>query len=124
VTAVVRRFIGLRDSVATGPHAATLVNWMNAHPLRVLAHLPDAEWTRVLATTHWLASERGHGRYLRQVPVPGVDTKFIETHRAVLADLLDVIRGDLAHGPTIQPRRLPAAKRLLRNNHGDHDRIG
>jgi len=42
----------------------------------------------------------------------------------VLADLLDVIRGDLAHGPTIQPGRLPAAKRLLRNNHGDHDRIG
>src|ERR1035441_9288587 len=27
--------------------------------------------------------------YLRQVDVPGVDTKFIERHRAVLTDLLD-----------------------------------
>ncbi|CUU59127.1 hypothetical protein Ga0074812_12516 [Parafrankia irregularis] len=91
VTAEVRRFTQLRDSVPTGAHAAMLVNWMNAHPLRVLAHQPDAEWTRVLATVRWLVSERGHSRYLRQVPVPGVDTKFIETHRAVLADLLDVV---------------------------------
>jgi hypothetical protein len=27
--------------------------------------------------------------YLRQVDVPGVDTKFIERHRAVLTELLD-----------------------------------
>src|SRR4029077_504892 len=30
------------------------------------------------------------GMYLRQVDVPGVDTKFIEQHRGVLAELLDL----------------------------------
>ena len=28
--------------------------------------------------------------YLRQVDVPGVDTKFIERHKGVLTELLDV----------------------------------
>lgn len=91
VTAEVRRFTRLREAAATGPHATALVSWANAHPMRVLAHEPADAWARVLATARWLADEQGRGRYLRQIPVPGVDTKFIETHRAVLADLLDVL---------------------------------
>ena len=35
-------------------------------------------------------SGSGPGMYLRQVDVPGVDTKFIERHRGVLAQLLDL----------------------------------
>jgi len=33
----------------------------------------------------------GRGLYLRQVDAPGVDTKFVEQHRRVLADLVDVL---------------------------------
>jgi hypothetical protein len=62
--------------------------WVTAHPHRALelaAALPT-----LLAAYRWLRDARGSGRYLRQVSAPGVDTKFVERHRAVLAQLLGV----------------------------------
>jgi hypothetical protein len=38
----------------------------------------------------WLQAHPRPGVYLRQVDVPGVDSKFIEAHRGVLAELLDL----------------------------------
>jgi hypothetical protein len=91
VGADVARFRALRALTARAvPTDPALLAWVIAHPMTVLRHEPD-EWARVLATARWLVAERGRGHYLRQVPVPGVDTKFIETHRALLADLLDVL---------------------------------
>ncbi|MDT3442724.1 MULTISPECIES: Wadjet anti-phage system protein JetD domain-containing protein [unclassified Pseudofrankia] len=93
-----------RGTAASGPGpgpadgsvtVATLVGWVNTHPVRVLQHSPE-QWARILATTRWLVRERGQGRYLRQVPVPDVDTKFIEAHRALLAELLDLLLPDAA----------------------------
>ncbi len=69
-----------------------LVEWVTARPMRALRHAN--EWTRVLATVAWLNENSDHGLYLRQIAVPGVDTKFIESHRALLADLID----ELPHG--------------------------
>lgn len=39
---------------------------------------------------NWVAAHPRPGIYLRQVDVPGVHSKFIEAHRAVLAELLDL----------------------------------
>jgi hypothetical protein len=64
-----------------------LVGWMLRHPLRVLEH--QAQWSRLAATVLWIDAYVDGSQYLRQVDVPGVDTKFIEGHRAVLAALLD-----------------------------------
>lgn len=50
------------------------------------------DWPRLLAAYRWLDAARGTGRYLRQIDAPGVDTKFVESNRAVLADLLGVSR--------------------------------
>src|ERR1035441_3595643 len=47
------------------------------------------DWSQLLATVAWIDERQTPGMYLRQVDVPGVDTKFIERHRAVLTDLLD-----------------------------------
>jgi hypothetical protein len=65
-----------------------LADWMIAHPVRVLslAH----EWDRILATVSWIDLYARPGIYLRQIDVPGVDTKFIERHRGILTDLLDL----------------------------------
>jgi hypothetical protein len=65
----------------------SLVNWAAAHPMRVLKH--EQDWTRILRTVGWLVDDRHLGLYLRQITVPGVDTKFIEQHRGLLSDLLD-----------------------------------
>ncbi len=64
-----------------------LAEWVASHPIRVLDLADD--WERLLATVTWIDERQRPGEYLRQVDVPGVDTKFIERHMAVLAALLD-----------------------------------
>jgi hypothetical protein len=63
-------------------------DWVRSHPMRAL-RLAD-EWDKLLAVVGWVAERQRPGMYLRQVDVPGVDTKFIERHRGVLAELLDL----------------------------------
>jgi hypothetical protein len=47
-------------------------------------------WEQVLGTVRWIDERQRPGMYLRQVDVPGVDSKFIEGHRGVLTQLLDL----------------------------------
>ena len=84
-----------------------LVDWLTARPMRALRHAH--EWTRVLATVAWLNENSDHGLYLRQIAVPGVDTKFIESRKALLADLIDA----LPHGrkPATEASRGEFARR-------------
>jgi hypothetical protein len=85
VEAEVARFgVALDQAKAMMP---ALADWMIAHPVKVLALARD--WDRVLGTVAWIDQYAGPGLYLRQVDVPGVDTKFIERHRGILTDLLD-----------------------------------
>jgi hypothetical protein len=62
--------------------------WLVAHPMRAL-RLQD-RWEKLLATVTWIDEHQAPDMYLRQVDIPGVDTKFIERHRGVLAELLDL----------------------------------
>ncbi len=82
----VRRFAGLAD--ATRASCPRLVPWMTAHPMRVLA-LAGC-WAELTGTVRWIADCQRRDMYLREIDVPGSDTKFIERHRGVLADLLDL----------------------------------
>lgn len=65
-----------------------LLAWLSRRPIQAL-DLAD-RWERLLAVVAWLQAHPRPGVYLRQVDVPGVDSKFIEAHRGVLADLLDL----------------------------------
>jgi hypothetical protein len=65
-----------------------VVPWVWSHPLRALELAAD--WDRLLATVCWISAHPSEGRYVRQVDVPGVDTKFIESRKAVLTQLLDL----------------------------------
>ena len=55
-------------------------------PLEVLAH--DLEWDALLAIVGYVRTHPRPGIYLRQLEIPGVDTKFIETRKAWLTRLL------------------------------------
>ena len=48
------------------------------------------EWDRFLDIANWCRQHPRSGLYLRQVDLPGVHTKFIEAHRGVLTELLDL----------------------------------
>jgi hypothetical protein len=62
--------------------------WLSRRPIQAL-DLAD-RWEHLLAVVAWLKAHPRPAVYLRQVDVPGVDSKFIEAHRGVLAELLDV----------------------------------
>jgi hypothetical protein len=82
----VRSFMSALDLVRAEMPA--LADWMTAHPVRVLSLSRD--WDMVIGTVRWIDRYGRPGSYLRQVDVPGVDTKFIERHRGILTDLLDL----------------------------------
>lgn len=66
-----------------------LKDWVVDHPLTVLEWADD--WPRLLSVLDWVAKHPRSGLFLRQVDAPGIDTKFIETHRGVLGELLDIV---------------------------------
>lgn len=66
----------------------SLLPWLEKRPLQALA-LEEA-WPSLLAVVEWVRRHPRPAIYLRQVDSPGVHSKFIETHRAVLAELLDL----------------------------------
>ncbi|PCI44513.1 MAG: hypothetical protein COB41_04190 [Proteobacteria bacterium] len=63
--------------------------WLLKYPLKALA-LADS-WQQILAVCAWMQTHPNPRIYLRQVDVTGVDSKFIEQHKRVLADLFDLI---------------------------------
>lgn len=72
----------------TEAHQPRLLPWLKKRPLAALA-LADA-WPQLLAVVAWLQAHPRPGIYLRQVDVAGVDSKFLEAHRGVLTELLDL----------------------------------
>ena len=63
--------------------------WLAKRPMRVLEHAQD--WPKLLGVLRWIAEHPRPNVYLRQIDVPGVDSKFIENQRALLSELLDRI---------------------------------
>ncbi|WP_313952991.1 DUF3322 domain-containing protein, partial [Accumulibacter sp.] len=70
-----------------------LLAWLAKRPLRAL-ELAN-EWSRLLAIVGWVAARSQPaptaGVYLRQVDIAGVHSKFIEAHRGVLGEWLDLV---------------------------------
>ncbi len=83
--AEIRRLAELTEQ--TRAACPRLAPWLTAHPVKALALARD--WAQLLATVAWIDRRQTPGMYLRQVDVPGVDTKFIGRHKGVLTDLLD-----------------------------------
>ncbi len=69
-----------------------LRDWLARRPLVLVEHADM--WTRVLAVLDWFTAHPRPGIYLRQVDIPGVDTKFIESNRVLLSELLDLVLRD------------------------------
>lgn len=73
---------------ATRQMHPALLPWFEKRPLQALDL--SIEWARLLAVVAWFVEHPRPGIYLRQVDLPGVHSKFIETHRGVLTELLDL----------------------------------
>lgn len=73
---------------ATRAAMPALLPWLAKRPLQAIDL--TGEWSRLLAVAQWLVEHPRPRIYLRQVDVPGVHSKFIEAHRAVMSELLDL----------------------------------
>ncbi|ABM61521.1 Wadjet anti-phage system protein JetD domain-containing protein [Halorhodospira halophila] len=75
-----------RQGLAAFPE---LADWLARRPLTVLEHAEA--WDRILAVLRYFRDHPRPGVYLRQLDIPGVDTKFIEARRKLLMELLDAV---------------------------------
>lgn len=66
-----------------------ILPWLTKRPLRALELAED--WPRLLDIACWLRKHPRPGIYLRQIDLSGVHSKFIEGHRGVLAEMLDLV---------------------------------
>lgn len=79
-------FIQMRD--ATMLREPSLLPWLARRPLSALSLA--GEWERLLRIVTWMKACPRPNIYLRQVDIEGVHSKFIESHKGVLAELLDL----------------------------------
>ena len=66
-----------------------LTGWLARKPLIALQH--ESGWKRILAVLLWFREHPQSSLYLRQLDIAGVDTKFIEARKPLLAELLDIV---------------------------------
>jgi hypothetical protein len=86
---------------ATAASCPELRAWLVRKPLVALEHAH--EWEQFLTVVSWFRTHPRPGVYLRQVDIEGIDTKFIETHRPLLSELLSVaLPADAIDGSTKQ----------------------
>jgi hypothetical protein len=110
VAAEVASYDNILALVADEPRALA---WVQAKPHAALAVGDD--WPALLAARAWLDAHRGRPRFIREMSAPGVDTKFVERHRATLAALLDVPSGAAAFVAALGLRDRPARVRVRFN---------
>ena len=68
--------------------APRLAEWARANPMALLATRDS--WADLLRTVRWIEQSTASNHYLREIDIPGIDTKFIEQHRGILTTLLEV----------------------------------
>ena len=66
--------------------------------------LDNVDWTRTLEVLDWLLSHQGEHCYARQLPVRGIDSKWVEKHNKALRPLFYALAG--ADLPFSKPAKL------------------
>jgi len=61
---------------------------------RVLADFDDANFLRIMEMLSWICANPGSGLYPRQIPVAGVDSKWLESHKGLVCELVSTIHGN------------------------------
>jgi hypothetical protein len=105
-----RRF----DALAGATLAAfpVLQVWLGRRGLLLLEQA--AAWPRILLILHWFVAHPRPGLYLRQLDIAGVDSKFIETRKGLLSELLDqVLPLDAINADAVGGRQFEARYGLL-----------
>ena len=75
----------------------TLQAWLLKYPVKLMEQQPV--WPALLAVCRYFLHHPQPGRYLRELDIPGVDSKFIGQNKAILSELLDAVLPETAFDP-------------------------
>ncbi|MDR3279852.1 MAG: DUF2220 family protein [Synergistaceae bacterium] len=73
----------------TEEECPALLSYMARRPIEV-SGLGD-DWDKLVSVALWMICRPKPDIYIRQMNLPGVDTKFIEKHKGILSKLLDLV---------------------------------
>lgn len=98
------RFIGKAGELArfrkvveeTRQRRPEVMSYVAARSTSVLALALEDAWTGILTVADYMIEHPRPGIYLRQLDLPGIDTKFVERHKGVLSAVLDLVLPDTA----------------------------
>lgn len=82
----------------------------------VLADYADADFERLVAVVRWLEANPVSSLYIRQLPVVGVDTKWLEKRQGLVGDLFGLVTGSEKAGDFFEVtglKRLPHRVRVM-----------
>lgn len=65
-----------------------------ARQFDVLADYSDQDFGRLMSALNWFLANPASGVYVRQLPIKGIDTKWLEKRTSVITELLALLRGD------------------------------
>ena len=82
-----QRFSKLNSLTAT--RLPELQAWLIKRPMQALEL--EQQWLQLVDLCLWMRANPNPRIYLRQVDLAGIDSKFIESHRQVLAELFDMV---------------------------------
>lgn len=60
----------------------------------ILADYSEADFERLKGVLSWFVANPASGMYVRQLPIEGIDTKWLEKRTGVVTELLALLRGD------------------------------
>jgi len=86
-SAALRRFQALAADLRA--HEPRLAPWIARQPFALLEY--EAALPRLLAVAAHLQDQPRPGRFARELGIAGVDSKFVEVHRTLLAEWLDCL---------------------------------
>ena len=86
-----------QTGLETAAEFPVLRAWLLKYPTKLMEHA--AVWSALLAVCRYFLLHPRPERYLRELDIPGVDSKFIGQHKAILSELLDVVLPETAIDP-------------------------
>lgn len=105
-----RRLVDRRAAlIALTPEPAEALTTVVAATATVWDALDANDFGRLRAALRWLLDNPASALLIRQLPVPGVDTKWVTRHRGLLESLIAGMRGDGALGVRTLPRLVDIA---------------
>ncbi len=72
----------------------TLKEWVHKYPFKVINKIGE-EPLSFIKVLKWFKSHPNHYMYIREFDIQGVDTKFIEKNKVIIAEMLDIILPNL-----------------------------